>query len=401
MRSNYRQSSAIVQVLLVGALAARTSALAAAQTCVTGRVSLARYAFPRQPASFPSISLDGRRVVFACFDDGLVVGDNNLAWDVFVSDSDTLRTTGVSVGADGTYGQGDVLLATISGNGRFVVFISSRTGQVPSYAGFGDVFVRDLEAQTTQLISVSTTGIAAGGVSTVASISDDGRFVAFASYSPTLVVGDTNGATDVFVRDRQTNTTVRASQSAGGVEANSDSYGPALSGDGTHLTFVTRATNLVPFAVNQEQVVSVDLVSHAMTLVSINTSGGGALGGGFAPSVSQDGRLVVFQSYSPDLVPNDTTPFSLDVFSRDILSGITSIVSLDSSGAQIAGPSDAIVSRDATRVAFSTQAAGIVAGDTNGASDVYVRDLAASTTLLVSSSAGGMVGNLVCTSPFA
>lgn len=164
-------------------------------------------------------------------------------------------TERVSVATDGTQGNnmsGRRGAPASSSDGRFIAFDSLAWNLVPGDTnGVADAFVHDRQTGTTERVSVatgSTQGNAASGstLSPSVAISTDGRFVAFTSTASNLVPGDTNGTTDVFVRDRQTGTTERVSVSSAGAQANDASTDPAISGDGTLVAFFSAASNLVP-----------------------------------------------------------------------------------------------------------------------------------------------------------
>ena len=126
----------------------------------------------------------------------------------------------------------------ISADGRFVAFSSDATNLVPGDTnGTADVFVRDRQTGTTRRVSVGSGGAQGNGLSVDPAISADGRFVAFASDATNLVPGDTNGADDVFVRDRQTGTTRRVSVGSGGAQGDRVSFDPAISADGRFVAF--------------------------------------------------------------------------------------------------------------------------------------------------------------------
>ena len=114
-----------------------------------------------------------------------------------------------------------------------------------------DVFVRDRQMGSTERVSVSTAGAEGAGDSLFPSISADGRFVAFLSGATNLVAGDTSKANDAFVRDRLTGSTVRVSVSAAGAQGNGNSINPKLSDDGHFVTFFSDADNLVPGDTNK------------------------------------------------------------------------------------------------------------------------------------------------------
>ena len=141
--------------------------------------------------------------------------------------------------------------APLSADGRFVAFTSAATNLVPGDTnGQSDVFVHDRRTGTTERVSVDSAGTEANGWSERPSISTDGRFVAFCSYATNLVPRDTNGRWDEFVHDRQTHTTERVSVDSAGTEGNGDSRGASLSADGRFVAFASDANNLVPWDTN-------------------------------------------------------------------------------------------------------------------------------------------------------
>jgi Tol biopolymer transport system component len=200
---------------------------------------------------FPSISADGRFVVFDSDATNLVAGDTNErdgapVDDVFVHDRHTSVTTRVSIATDGTLGddgtpQGDDDSgdAAISADGRLVAFESSATDLVAGDSNSViDVFVHDRELGTTRRVSVATGGTQSDGASADPAISGDGRFVAFRSEAANLVMNDTNLATDVFVHDLQTGITERVSVDSVGAEGDGGTgFRLSISGDGRFVAF--------------------------------------------------------------------------------------------------------------------------------------------------------------------
>src|SRR5690606_11863360 len=139
---------------------------------------------------------------------------------------------------DGTQADRNSLVPSISADGRFVAFQSVATNLVPGDTnGNNDVFVHDRQTGVTQRVSVASDGAQGNGISTTASISADGRFVAFQSAASNLVPGDTNGATDVFVHDRQTGVTERVSVASDGAQGNANTSEASLSADGRYVAF--------------------------------------------------------------------------------------------------------------------------------------------------------------------
>jgi Tol biopolymer transport system component len=161
--------------------------------------------------------------------------------------------------------------------------------------------VRDRKTHTVERVAVGRRG------GSQASISADGRFVAFSSNADNLVPHDTNPWHDVFVHNRQTRTTRLVSISSSGDQANGDSFQPSISADGRFVAFSTEATNLMPHDTNGEPDVLVrDRQRHTTRPVSVDSSGNRANGISGGPSVSADGRFVAFDSNASDLVPHDT-----------------------------------------------------------------------------------------------
>src|SRR5437016_5587381 len=224
---------------------------AGAQT--TERVSVTSGGTEGNGASLGSaLSADGRFVAFDSAATDLVAGDTNGVSDVFVHDRQTGTTERVSVASDGTQGNGKSGLLSfafppaLSGDGRFVAFVSFATNLVAGDTnGATDVFVHDRQASTTERVSVAFYGTQGNDASSSPALSGAGRFVSCPSAATNLVAGDTNGATDVFVHDRQTGTTERVSVASGGTQGNGISAAPALSADGRFVAFHSTATNLV------------------------------------------------------------------------------------------------------------------------------------------------------------
>jgi Tol biopolymer transport system component len=256
--------------------------------------------------------------------------------------------------------------------------------------GKWDVYVRDDGTGTTVSVDVGADGKPTGGrlVYTRAAIGDQGRFVAFVSESRNLVPGDTNGVADVFVLDRSLGTIERVSVASGGGQSNGDSglYAPAVTPDGRYVAFASLASNLVPGDTNGTWDVFVrDRVRGTTERVSVGAGGEQAKGNSSgAPALSADGRFVAFQSFASNLVPGDTNG-ATDVFVRDRTAGTTERVSVATGGGQGDGQSgESTISADGQLVAFDSQASDLVPGDTNAATDVFVHDRRTGSTTLVS-----------------
>ncbi|MCX6927286.1 MAG: hypothetical protein NT154_29390, partial [Verrucomicrobia bacterium] len=207
---------------------------------------------PLSPAAVPSLSADGRVVVFECADANLVSDDRNHADDIFLRDL-VANTNEIISAHDASLpclsANGPTALSTLSASAtsRWIAFTSDADNLTPHDTnGFRDVFVRDLLQGTNLLVSVATNGAGADGISTEPTLSADGRYVAFTSSADNLISGDTNRSSDVFLRDLQTGVTSLVSVKANGnISANGASYSPVIGSDGRFILFRSRATDLM------------------------------------------------------------------------------------------------------------------------------------------------------------
>ena len=415
------------------------------------------------PASAPRLSADGRFIAFECPDASLVPNDNNHDYDVFVRDLSTGAAELVSARdatppSLSPNGSSHLSSLCVSTNGRYIAFASEADNLVPNDTnGWRDVFVRDLLLGNNILVSAGTNSVGADGLSTDPAISGDGRYVAFTSIADNLVAGDNNKAQDVFVRDLQAGTTVLVSvKTGGGGPATGSSYSPWISADGRYVLFRSTAANLVSGSFSGENLFLRDLQSgttYALTTtgfsgVAMTRDGrfvafGGATGSVYVwdsqaaakvytkttttiagVGISPDGNRLVYslstQLYAVDRAANTTwtigpvasgshsglrfsgdgrflayaAPLNItnQVYLYDFQTLTAVLVSRGySSGAAAYGVSDSPdVSADGRFVAYRSAANNIVPGDTNGAPDVFLYDQQNSTTTLLSASRLGL-----------
>jgi Tol biopolymer transport system component len=345
------------------------------------------------------ISGNGRYVVFTSDASNLVPGDTNGQRDVFVRDTTTGTTELVSAAAGGGAAAGTSGSHAISGDGRFVVFGSNAANLVAGDTNERyDVFIRDRQLGSTELVSVTGSGVQGNNLSAWPAVSENGRFVAFHSYASNLVPDDTNGQVDVFVRDRQAATTERISVSSAGSQPNGLSQLPKISADGRLVFFESDASNLVANDTNDYRDIFVhDRSSGDTERVSLNHEDNQiqTCCGASGTTISADGRFVAFTSQSDDVAGG--TGFQ-EAYLRDRQLGTTERVSLTDDettgdiGGSVAGYTHG-VSDDGRYVVFSSSATNMVALDTNGAADVFVRDRQIGATRLLSESADGAQGN--------
>ncbi|HLL65583.1 MAG TPA: hypothetical protein VK453_07505 [Micromonosporaceae bacterium] len=322
-----------------------------------------------RPSGTASVTPDGRFVVFQSGATNLVGGAANGQDDVFLRDRRTGSTELISVARTGRPGNGASLVGTtaISADGRFVAFRSTATDLVAGVDGNGigvDAYVRDRLTRTTVRVS----GDATLTHNESPSISGDGRFVAFVADDTTLVPGDTNLVPDVFVHDRRSATVRRASVGPDGVQGNAVSATPVLNGNGRFVAFHSFASNLVAGDSHVPDMFVRDLRFGRTERVSYGPTGGDLDGGvRGAPSISSDGRLVTFSAYD------------LQVYLRDRTRGVTTVVSAGRDGQPSGEFSHTpMLSPDGRFVTFHS-GVGLTAPDPSMVT-IYRRDLRAATT---------------------
>ncbi len=257
-------------------------------------------------AAFPTISADGNRVAFNSFAANLVENDTNDYIDQFLRDIEAGTTTRVNLHNDGTQSgtPASSLSFTphISGNGRYLVFASLWSGFGGATDNFSDIYRRDLQNDVTEYVSYTQAMLSNDGSASAPSISRDGRYVVFHSLSSTLVPGDENGVSDVFIRDLSTGVVERISVTDAGSEANEASFAGfqrSVSSNGRFVVFMSSATNLVEGDTNQLTDVFVrDRVRKRTIRVSVGLHGEEADGHSSDGTISDDGKTVAFYSRS-------------------------------------------------------------------------------------------------------
>jgi Tol biopolymer transport system component len=330
----------------------------------------------------PFITADGRYVAFTSEASNLVSADTNDTKDIFVHDRQVGQTKRISLASDGAQANSWSVWPSISADGRYVVFESNASNLVSDDTnGFDDVFVHDRQTAQTTRVSVASDGSQGNARSFTPFISADGRFVAFSSGASNLVSGDTNDDMDVFVHDRHTGQTTQVSVASDGTQGNNGSYMPSISADGRYTAFESDASNLVGDDTNGWADVFVhDRQTGETNRVSVANDGTQGNGMSFDPSFSADGRLIAFTSVANNLVSDDTND-DWDIFVHNQQTGQTVRTSIAFDGGQMEIPSALpsiearpSISADGCCVVFGSNAANLVSDDTNDAWDAFVRD---------------------------
>ena len=365
----------------------------------------------------PRLSDDGGLIALEAPDNGLVPNDSNRALDVFVRDTAAGVTELVSsrvptLAWDTPNGPDTLSVWSVSQEGSLVAFSSEASDLVSGDTnGYGDVFVRDRVAGSTLLVSVDMSGVAPGnGMSYDSAITADGRYVAFTSTATNLVAGDTNNASDVFVRDLLAGSTLLVSVNTIGFSGNRASYSPQISADGRYVLFHSLATDLAPFTLNYgtglDNIFWRNLwsgVTYGMTNNLIYpyplVAGMMTPSGRFVVFGTQGASWYVWDSQVPGIVYSNATVTGVGISSiwtspdgnRIVYASGASqamyLVDRLANSTVALGAACAVggvsFSADSRFVAYATTSAN-VAGDTNGLSDVYLYDYLGGTNVLVS-----------------
>ncbi len=336
------------------------------------------------------ISADGRYVVFWSESSNLVAGDTNNVEDLFLRDCQTGETTRISVSSTGVQANNSSYYASISGDGRFIAFNSDATNLVSGDTnGFTDMFLHDRQTGTTTRISVSPGGAQADNISdSYVAISSNGRYIAFRSDATNLVSGDTNGVSDVFVYDRMAGMTERVSLDGNEVQGNAGSFSPSISADGRFVSFSSAATNLVGGDTNARTDIFVrDRQTGETKRVSVHSSGVEADRGAADAVISGDGRFVTFSSVATNLLPGGEEPYGYPhVYLHDRQTGQTTLASISVDGYQMVGWSEMPdISADGRFIAFEFDDRG----DGIGFQAIYIHDRLTGATTRVSGPGGG------------
>ncbi len=382
VRLDSPQSAAVTLSVVCLLLCAPASAQ---DICVTHRKSIDRQLEdPNGDSRLPEVSADARFIVFESDANDLVYGDTNGLTDVFVVEVSSSDIEMISWSHTGGATNGDSDHASISGDGRYVLFESVASNLVVGDGnGVRDVFLYDRELDVMKRVSVANTGAEGnassgqGGLYKGSAISDDGQRAVFQSFASNLVGGDTNMATDIFLYDAVTSSVSIVSLSMigpGPAPANGTSQDPDISADGAYVAFASYASNLVGGDTNGENdIFVVNLSNLAAVRATVAMIGTQVDGSSWKPRLSADGNEVTYESHATTLVPNDTNGV-IDVFLFDRTAYAVERVSLTWDNQEANNycyhPS---INADGTRVSFTSAASNLVPGG-SGVQNVYVRD---------------------------
>ncbi|MBT2467898.1 hypothetical protein J7E97_08420 [Streptomyces sp. ISL-66] len=355
-----------------------------------------------QPANGPSerasISGDGRLVVFASHASNLVRGDRNDCSDVFLRDVNRGTTTRVNEGLRGAESNGCTGIdPIISANGRYVVYSADSTNLVSGGTdGKSHIFRTDLETGRTVLASAAANGAQGNGDSMRPTITADGRYVAFATSADNLIPGDTPASVwDTVVRDMTTGAVVRTSRAADGTPGDAASDGTQISADGKFVTFFSNAANLTQGDNNHK----VDEFLHELatgrtTRLSVSPEGVESDQITIGGTISDDNRYTVLNSHATNLTAQSPATGQNHTYLQDLQTGELRLIDKGADGVPAPGGTFwASITGDALHIPMSSSGANLVAADTNNVRDIFVADLPGGELRRESVSSTGEQGN--------
>lgn len=347
------------------------------QAGTTTRISVSSVGAQANNASYGGeISRDGRTVAITSDASNLVSGDGNGTIDLFFRDMQTGAIVRL-MGLAGSEPNGNIIPGVFAEDGRYFSFISTASNLVANdLNGVQDVFLRDLQTNTTERISVATGGAEANDSSRFPFVSADGRFVVFDSVASNLVTPDSNLVYDIYLRDRQLSTTARVSTGLSGAPANGESLAAALSSDARYIAYVSSASNVVAGDSNmQDDLFVFDRVANTTVRISVGPGGVQANAPSGISRFAPDSRYVYFSSFASNLVAVDANNNIADMFLHDRQTGTNTLLSLGTGGIQ--GDNDSFGYSHCGNFncyVFRTSSTNLDPADTNGVADVWVRD---------------------------
>jgi Tol biopolymer transport system component len=342
------------------------------------------------------ISASGRFVAFLSWADNLVLGDTNQTADIFLKDTYNGKIDRVNVDNFGSQMPAGTSAddPAISGDGSVVAFISTAALVANMFPNTWEVFVRDLKTQHTELVSINNTlPFQANATCSGPVLNYDGTVVVYWSSAFNLVANDTNGRFDVFAYDRPTGVTERISLDSTGNQSNGTSSVPSVSADGRFVVFQSDATNLVPNDTNGVfDIFLRDRAFGTTVRVSTDSVGNEANGPSANAMISSDGNWVVFESVASNLVSNDLNG-NIDVFIKNLITGATEMLSVGPFGQGNFGSASPVVTQHGRYVIFDSGATNLVANDTNNMSDSFVKDRVTGTVSRLNEGPNGLQAN--------
>jgi Tol biopolymer transport system component len=328
------------------------------------------------PSTNPSISADGRYIVYESLATNIIDNDTNGYSDIFVYDTLTDTTSRISLGQLGDQAVGgDSTYPAISANGRFIAYMSEATNLFDQdFNSASDIFVYDAIDNTTTAVSVYWEEDHFQTIpfnSYSPSISSDGRYVAYWYFTGSYLLST------VEIRDLEMETTKRIEIMWQGEDYIYDVpiSEPSISGDGKLVAFIAHRLDKNLDKIGYIEVIIYDLNSDEHKLISSTYDGSFSDGDSILPTISLDNRFVVFQSGASNLVHQDENNTG-DIFMYDLKFNKLAIISRNTLEVQgNSFSSHPVVSQDGSFVVFDSYATNLIESDTNSTCDVFRKEI--------------------------
>lgn len=288
----------------------------------------------------PAISPDGLNFAFVSQSDNLITGDTNFDYDIYIKNISTGAISRVSTSSAGVQANGASDLPHFTPDGQKIIFTSAASNLVAGDTnGVVDLFMKDLVTGAVTRVNTDSASQQANGDTSFYDISADGTRIVFESNASNLVAGDTNGFSDIFVKNLITGEVTRISTDATGAEGNLFSRGPQFSPDGNSVVFSSYATNLTPGDTPGSDIFVKNLVTGNITKISTSATGVAGDGTSQAPIFSPDGSKIVFESASTNLLPGAPLSTNTHLYMKDLNTGVVTLLSSNSAGQDLGGTS--------------------------------------------------------------
>ena len=348
------------------------------------------------------VSADGTKLVFTSTATNLVAGDTNGTFDVFVKDLTTGAVTRVSTASDGTQADSYSTFGHFSPDGNEVIFRSNAGNLVAGgVKGYDEVYVKNLTTGAISLVSERAPGTFTTG--TDGAFSPDGTKVVYTVLNSDQAHTESGDTGDIYVRDLSSNAATRISSAMGGADSNGYSYGAQYTADGSKIIFNSSASNLVAGDTNGAiDVFAYDVASGTITRLSTDAHGNQLSQGAVNFSLSPDGTEALFYTTTPGLVPADTTANTQNAFVVNFTTGQTAQVDTTATGQQSNDLGYGVTfAPDGHSILLASLASNLVAGDTNGSVDLFIKplttDVAVTTGSVVEGASTDATGTLLFT----
>ncbi len=381
MRTRSWYSLGVTTVVATALFVSSVAPASASSLSTTTHITSAMTAF--SPAAYTeksgprAVSHDGRYSVFSSSSNQLTFNDVNGMSDIFAYDRTTKQVQLISRSPYGPQSNGFSYGATISADGRYVAFLTYATnitpGEIacPSGGPCVNIVVHDRYTKSNKIVNKATDDSRlAPAALGGVTLSYDGRYIAFNTAS-SLSSTDNNFSADVVVRDLQTSVTTPASVDSNGNFVNGSSETASISYDGQRVAFTSRAPLVSGDTNNSDDIYFRDMQTNTIKRVSNATNGQQANNNSYHSVISGNGTFIAFDSAASNLVPNDTNG-AYDVFLYDIQSGTTKRISTTTKGDQGNGASQLPdISHDGKSVIYCSSASNLVGADNNGHYDIF------------------------------